>query len=383
MPKHVNLSYTNEFIKIICMSNEKLFQYLLDVLQNQYGYIDIVFDSNPDNGYIFARGTLPVCLCAHMDKVYSYKRLTRKEVLFRVRKNRKGSIIDKEIFSLKGIGGDDRCGIYSIIDMLNKGHRPSVAFFMGEEVGCRGSHNFVSKYSLDFMEGINAFIQIDRRGDKDCVSYQDKSMKLVDEICKFDFKFAYGSSTDIRVLMNAYKISAVNLSSGYHFEHMRSAEYISLKEFNYLLYRLNNILNSNIFNTRYECKFEYNTLYSSAHYLYENIQNPSSIKFVTNEFRSLPVLNKNTSKFKQLSIFDGDEPGSEALDVLGVCEYCGETVFKEQLIDVYDDSFSMSVCSDCKRVLIKQGYVECTCCGELYKSSWDVEFCPFCGNVIE
>lgn len=57
-----------------------------------------------DNGYLYAKGTHPVLLVAHLDTVH---KKSPKTILY--------SKDGNTIMSLEGIGGDDRCGVIMIL----------------------------------------------------------------------------------------------------------------------------------------------------------------------------------------------------------------------------------------------------------------------------
>lgn len=351
VPPH--LSVDPFFLQILQMSKEELFSFNLEALK-LFGYKDIKFYEAPEDGYIFARGTIPVCLCAHMDKVPWYKPI--KKIKQSVCVNKKHEVVDVYLSSKQGIGGDDRCGVYAIHSMLKLGHRPSVLFCMGEEIGCRGSHKFTEDFPKDFLSDINAFIQIDRRGCNDCVRYSDDNHELTDALVEFGYKHAFGSCTDISVLMPHFGISGVNLSSGYYNEHRANKEFVSVKDVKTLLKRVNKILSADIFNKRYVYK-AYVPRFSF----------PSG-------FSSSSVRN-----CEQLSLFK-DYP-YELPDDLVPCDYCGESFPIDEMIETDNPIVSM-VCPDCAEEMIKCGYLKCDSCGKIYTSLKDkVKFCPFCGCV--
>ena len=340
---------SGELINIISMPQKKLFKFNINKLK-EFGYTDFKVCNNYDDGYIFARGTMPVCLCAHMDKVPWYKNIktiNRKKIL-----DTNNNVIDVRLSSREGIGGDDRCGVYTIFKMLEAGFKPSVLFCNGEEIGCRGSSKFAIDHDADFLSDINAFIQIDRRGNEDCVKYSDSNMDLTNAICNFGFHPAFGSCTDISVLMPHFGISGVNLSSGYYNEHTGETEYVSVKDLNYLIKRMKNILSSNIFETRYEYKKqEYSWSYS---------------------------------RIKDSNLFDvGSEEDNPEIFY---CEYCLESFSADKLIEVMSDEFEF-VCEDCAETLIKQGYRRCKSCSNLSDMEtlrlhhYDEQTCPFCGCI--
>ena len=41
-----------------------------------------------------------------------------------------------------GIGGDDRCGVFNILDILSQGYLPHVIFSWNEEIGGVGATKF-------------------------------------------------------------------------------------------------------------------------------------------------------------------------------------------------------------------------------------------------
>lgn len=360
------LSVDPLFLDVLSFSAVEMFNFNVDALKH-FNYKHVEVYQHPENGYIFAKGTLPVCLVAHMDKVPWYKpikKISKTPVL-----NKKGDVSDVYLSSKQGIGGDDRCGVYAILSMLKIGHRPSVLFCMGEEIGCRGSRKFTEDHKKNFLKDINAFIQIDRRGSNDCVRYSDHNHNLTDKICEFGYVSAFGSMSDISILMPHFGISGVNLSSGYYHEHHANLEYVSVKDVKVLLRRLNKILSSNIFTER----FEYQS-YSSYGYCDSRYGLDSFKKF--NFQKPMSDLEKSSSK--QLSLFE-DIP-YESPDDLAVCDYCGESFHEADLIET-DNIMIGNVCEDCAKEMIKSGYVKCSCCGKLYLPSKDNSNCPFCGSV--
>lgn len=357
-----DLKVNSFFLKILSLTADKMFEYNLAALKS-FGYEDIKSFWNPLSGYIFAKGTLPVCLCAHMDKVPHYESIKKINRVCVV--DKKKHVIDVYLNSEQGIGGDDRCGVYAILQMLKLGHRPSVLFCMGEEIGCKGSHKFTEDFPKDFLNDINAFIQIDRRGNHDVVRYSDDNDELTKAIEAFDFKRSWGSCTDISVLMPYFGISGVNLSSGYYHEHTGATEYISINDVNYLLKRLNNILSSDIFGKRYEYKSSFSRYYSS----YQR-----------------PVIGGVKSQHKQISLFE-DMPYIE--NQYGVCDCCGEYCELHELVET-DSPFFDLVCPGCAKDMIKQGYIRCPSCGNLSfqkvtnaDPKFMHQFCPYCGCLLD
>lgn len=156
------------------------------------------------DGFLYAEGDIPIMLVAHMDTVH-------KEL---------PSIICKDttlgvLMSPQGIGGDDRCGIYIILELL-KTHHCHVLFTEDEETGCVGANKFCKS---DIMPDINFIIEFDRKGHKDCVFYDCDNPDFTKFIESFGFQTELGSCSDISFIAPHLGVAAVNLSCGYFNPH--------------------------------------------------------------------------------------------------------------------------------------------------------------------
>lgn len=182
-----------------------------------------------EDGFLYAKGTVPVLIVAHMDTVHNQQCNTI------VNNNGK-------ISSPQGIGGDDRCGVFIIMNLV-KELNCSVLLCEDEEKGGIGAHKFVeakyeeadengNKVTKKYIEnlGVNYMIEFDRRGSHDAVFYSCDNTDFIDLVEDVTcFKFAYGSFSDISVLMPAAKLSGVNLSCGYYGAH-HPTEYVVYDE---------------------------------------------------------------------------------------------------------------------------------------------------------
>jgi hypothetical protein len=140
--------------------------------------------------------------------------------------------LDNKISSPQGIGGDDRCGVFIIMNLVKDLHC-SVLLCEDEEKGCVGAKKFVNakklidtedgdKIEVKYVEdlGVNYMIEFDRKGHNDAVFYHCGNEDFIDFVEDItNFKFANGSVSDISVLMPEAKLSAVNLSCGYYNAH--------------------------------------------------------------------------------------------------------------------------------------------------------------------
>lgn len=164
-------------------------------------------------GFIYAKGSLPVLLVAHMDTVH-------KNPVKTICYSKDGSII----MSPEGIGGDDRAGVYMILQII-KTHRCHVLFCEDEETGGIGAQKFANS---DIRPEINYIVELDRRGSNDAVFYDCDNPKFTEYVTSFGFKEDMGSFSDISVIAPALKVAAVNISAGYYCEHSRY-EYVDLR----------------------------------------------------------------------------------------------------------------------------------------------------------
>jgi len=187
-----------KFTNIVKMTQEKLKAVLVDEL-SAIGYKPL---NKP--GFLYARGTVPVLLVAHLDTVH--KELV-KDICF----SQDGSIV----MSPQGIGGDDRCGVYMILEII-KMQRCHVLFCEDEEIGADGARSFVRS---NIKPKVNYIVEIDRRGTNDCVFYNCDNPDFTKFVTGFGFEKEWGSFSDISVIAPHLEIAAVNISAGYHCEH--------------------------------------------------------------------------------------------------------------------------------------------------------------------
>lgn len=169
-----------------------------------------------ENGFVYAQGTFPVLLVAHLDTVH--KQLV-KHMTYDGNK--------KTVSSPQGIGGDDRCGVYMILEIIKKYHC-SVLFCEDEEIGGIGAEKF-TKWKPAQQLMFNYIIEFDRKGKNDAVFYECDNEEFEAFITKDFYKTSFGTFSDISVLAPALGCAAVNLSCGYYNAHTTS-EYVVLPE---------------------------------------------------------------------------------------------------------------------------------------------------------
>lgn len=197
-----NKEKMNEFTSLCTQSDIGLRNACKEKLRN-HGYEDIYVG----DGYLYAKGDYPVLLVAHLDTVH-------KELPSKINISKKAVVS-----SPQGIGGDDRCGVFIIFEII-KEIKCSVLFCEEEEIGCIGAKKFVQTDLCKKINDVNYMIEFDRRGLRDAVFYQCDNPKFTKHVESTNyFKTAHGTCSDIKTLMPAMKIAGVNLSSGYFNEH--------------------------------------------------------------------------------------------------------------------------------------------------------------------
>lgn len=211
-----------EFVNICKMSAKKLKQYLCGVMKMTYKEENTIIG----DGYIYCRGNIPVLLTAHMDTVH--KELI-KDYYEDVQTDEDGNTTHT-ISSPQGIGGDDRCGIYAILKIIESGYIPYVLFCEEEEVGGIGSAKFCKTKYITELSNLKFLIELDRANANDLVFYSNANQDWIDWVeDETNWKKSWGTFSDISHLSPACEISSVNLSCGYYKAHT-VYEYVIIEE---------------------------------------------------------------------------------------------------------------------------------------------------------
>lgn len=185
-----------QLLKICKFSQNELKKYVATELKNS-GYNPI-----SKNGFIYASGTIPVLLVAHMDTVHRQLPST-----IMVNKNK--------ISSPQGIGGDDRCGVWLILNAVKK-LNCHVLFTEDEEIGGIGATKFTKS---GIKPDVNFIVEYDRKGKNDAVFYNCGNDEFIKAITSDFYVENYGSFSDISIIAPFFDIAAVNLSCGYYNAH--------------------------------------------------------------------------------------------------------------------------------------------------------------------
>lgn len=158
------------------------------------------------------------CIVAHTDQVQrthskDFRAIETEDIIFGFSLNHRQQ---------EGLGADDKVGVWIALRCLKKFDTIKAAFFVQEEIGCRGSE----KANMQFFDDCKYLIQCDRRNGNDLITnigWTDLcSREFVQDLEaeKFGYKETQGAMTDVLQLKeNGLKVSAINLSCGYYEPH--------------------------------------------------------------------------------------------------------------------------------------------------------------------
>jgi len=209
------MEFNYKGFKLLCQANTyDLLDWLYEQLSELYDEKNVVYFPR----WAYFKGTSPVCLCAHLDTVH-------KEPV-------RDMFIEAEkliIHSPQGIGGDDRCGVWIILKILQSLEEgaglPSLFFSTDEECGSASTKiacEFLKKECANLMEDVRFFVQLDRRNKNDSVYYNCGNKDFEKYINAYGFDTAQGTRTDICILCDQFDVAGVNLSCGFEGEHQTS-----------------------------------------------------------------------------------------------------------------------------------------------------------------
>ena len=244
--------------KILRLTQPKLKKYVARKLTAVYDSV-IVGD-----GYVYAQGDFPVLLVAHMDTVH---RDLPKRIVY----------CGDNVSSPQGIGGDDRCGVYAILQLIKK-HKCSVLFCEDEEIGCVGTGKFLKTELAKSLVGtFNYIIELDRKGSKDAVFYDCDNPDFEDFITREFYDTSFGSMSDISFLAPYLECAAVNLSCGYYNQHTK-AEYIVPSELDRAIIECDKLLQRTDKSVKFEFIEACNDSWYNDYYLDEwrNLTSPET-----------------------------------------------------------------------------------------------------------
>lgn len=173
----------------------------------------------PGNLYITKgkSATFP-CIVAHMDQVQErhskdFMAYEAEDIIIGFSPKHKEQ---------QGLGADDKCGLWIGLKCLQKFDCLKLAFFVGEEVGCKGS----GLANMAFFNDCRFVIEPDRKGSEDLITQIGWTPLCSDDFLKdigfkkFGYKETDGMMTDIEALKDhGLMLSCINVSCGYYKPH--------------------------------------------------------------------------------------------------------------------------------------------------------------------
>lgn len=252
----LNRTVCPSFAAIARMTQAELKKKLPSALK-KLGYGEVI----SGNGWVYARGDVPVLLTAHLDTVHESAVIDTYEYV-----DKKGRHV---ITSPQGIGGDDRCGVWIILQAVRE-IKPYVLFCENEEVGGIGSDSFCRTNHIKELEQMHFLVELDRKGNNDAVFYDCDNPEFTDFVEKtIGYKENSGSFSDISNLAPACNVAAVNLSCGYHKPHT-TQEYVVIEEMRDTVKAVQTLLNAKserfeyIERARYGSYYGYGNMYGGV-----------------------------------------------------------------------------------------------------------------------
>lgn len=341
---------SQEFVVLAQKTQNELRKYCYNKLAQFYKKSKIYNDKQ----FVYAKGNIPLMLVAHLDTVH-------KNIPSNIWYNADFTKVKAD----EGIGGDDRCGVYAILTILNrldKRRLPSVLFTTDEEIGGIGVAAFCKKFEKKKLN-VNAFIEIDRAHKNDVVNYSDDNFDLVSKFEEMGYKYEFGSYTDIVDLMETFGISGVNLSSGYYHAHTTN-EYVNFKDLMWTIDNITTFINNP---TNYEKPYEYEeykySRYGSKYGRYSDWHGDYLDDY------KYPSYNGN--------IFN--QGGYKEYDDYDYCVICGRKCNIDDEMVYSEDGY---LCNDCAK-RYAEFYRICPECGSLLYDDDHLTWCSVCGYELD
>ena len=181
------------------------------------------------------------CVISHTDTVHGLGSINIREEQLR---NAQGKLK----LSLKayddnggptGIGGDDKCGVFACLSLLEKMPYLKAAFFVSEETGCHGSRRADKSffhdvgYAIQFDAPENWMITEKCFGqilfDRNTEFFQACDEVLTEGMIAEDMRYMVHPYTDVYALRGQFDFSCINFSIGYYDYHSKN-EYVVVED---------------------------------------------------------------------------------------------------------------------------------------------------------
>jgi di/tripeptidase len=138
-----------------------------------------------------------------------------------------------------GIGGDDKCGVFACLTLLNELPYLKAAFFVSEETGCHGSKSA----DPEFFKNVGYGIQFDAPEnwmitekcfgqilfDRDTEFFKTCDKVLTEGMIPTDMEYMVHPYTDVYALRGKFDFACINFSIGYYDYHSKD-EYVVVED---------------------------------------------------------------------------------------------------------------------------------------------------------
>jgi putative aminopeptidase FrvX len=205
-------------------------------IREQLKFLDVTVQEDGYGNIYVTKGTSKSypCVIAHTDTVQAIINLMEiyktGDTLF---------AFDPSKRHQHGIGGDDKVGVYILLQLLTDLPSMKAVFFREEEVGCRGSHYAIQNHK-EWFKDCGYVIGADRRGNSDIITVSGNLLITSDDYLdtmekiheRYNYTECIGILSDVDTLIaNDIGVSCVNYSCGYHEPHS-SKETVSISDVN-------------------------------------------------------------------------------------------------------------------------------------------------------
>ena len=181
------------------------------------------------------------CVISHTDTVHNIDTINvREEMLNNAQGEEKLSYkAYNDEGNPTGIGGDDKCGVFACLTLLQELPNVKAAFFVSEETGCHGS----LKASEEFFANVGYGIQFDAPEnwmvtercfgqvlfDRDSEFFESCDKVLTEGMDQNYMEYMVHPYTDVYALRGKFNFSCINISIGYYNYHTRH-EYVVVED---------------------------------------------------------------------------------------------------------------------------------------------------------
>ena len=184
------------------------------------------------DGGIVVRGSDNSTLVAHMDI---------HPIINKEHKDKKLLSFLNTVYCKTGIGGDDRCGVLVILELLDRGYRPNIIFTEKEEVGRLGVRKLIDNHLdllIDITKDSPYLMGLDRKGFNEVVFYGCDNKEFINFLLnEYHLDYNVGSFSDVSSLGPSLNKAICNISVCYYSAHSEN-EYVNLKKLEFMINKI-------------------------------------------------------------------------------------------------------------------------------------------------